>query len=474
MGHLMAIDFTLRGRGCAIIVACAVALAGPSIASAATVSSWHMDETSGSTMHDSVGSNDGTLHNVVPGQAGFSGFGYRFNGSSSVVTAPSRSNLNPGSSPFWMSVYVNFTGTPTAAIGGDYDLIRKGLSSTSGGYYKLELLPTGSGVRAHCAMEGSVTSGSLTAGPDLRDGLWHSIQCLKDDSSITVVVDGAKASTPVVLGSFGNNASLAVGAKAEGGDWYEGLLDEASFGTGAPGDVTAVAPTNTALPAIGGTPAVGSPLGASTGSWDGTQPISYGYQWQRCNAAGAQCANLSGATQSTYTPVKADEGRRLQVVVTATNAVGARKATSTATGLVASAPPPSPAGPGPGAAPPAPSTPAVVVSAPVTAGGSVGESCVRVLPAAILRKARLGGDAKLTLRFDAGTGTVRVRAPHGRVRSVTLTLDGKRLSSARGGSLKTLLQAKSLARGAHVLRAIVHPRHGKVLRLTVHLTGTSC
>ena len=40
---------------------------------AATVSWWQMDETSGSTMHDSVGTNDGSLHSVLVGQAGFAG-----------------------------------------------------------------------------------------------------------------------------------------------------------------------------------------------------------------------------------------------------------------------------------------------------------------------------------------------------------------------------------------------------------------
>jgi Concanavalin A-like lectin/glucanases superfamily len=476
----MGIGLTWRGRGCAVVVACSVALAAPSIASAATVSLWHMDETSATTMVDSAGSNNGTLHNVALGQAGASGSAYGFNGSSSVVTAPSSSSLNPGTSPFWMSVQVKFTGTPTAAIGGDYDLIRKGLSGTSGGFYKMELLPTGSGVRAHCSMEGSVTSRSLTAGPDLRDGQWHTVQCLKDDTSISVVVDGVKSSTTVGLGSFGNNASLAVGAKAEGGDWYEGLLDEASFGTGVPGDA-AVAPTNTALPAITGTPAVGSPLGASVGAWNGTQPIAYGYQWQRCNAAGAQCSNLTGATGAAYTPILADQGRRLKVVVKATNAGGNRNATSAASAVVGPALPASPAGPGPGAtpaAPSAPTAPTTVVSepdataAPVTL--AVGEACVRVLPAAVLRKAKLAGDAKLTLQFDARTGEVRLRAPHGKVRSISFTLDGRRLSSARGGSLKALLQPKSLARGAHVLRATVHPRHGKVVTLTVHITSASC
>src|SRR3954454_14538837 len=49
--------------------------------------------------------------------------------------------------------------------------------------------------------------------------------------------------------------------------------------TGADG-----APASTAPPAITGTPAQGQTLTASTGSWSGTQPLTYTYQWRRCGA----------------------------------------------------------------------------------------------------------------------------------------------------------------------------------------------
>jgi Concanavalin A-like lectin/glucanases superfamily len=450
----MGLRYRRRGGGYALVAACLALLVVPGIASGAAVSVWHMDETSGSTMHDGVGSNSGTLKNVSLGQPGVSGLAYGFDGASSVVTVPSDSSLNPGSSPFWMIAHVKFTGVPTAAIGGDYDLIRKGLSSTSGGFYKMELLPSGSGVRAHCSMKGSATSRSLTSGPDLADGRWHTVECVKDDSSISVVVDGVKASAAVVLGSFSNAASLAIGAKAEGGDWYEGVMDEASFGTGTP--VDAIAPANTALPAISGTPVEGSPLGATAGTWEGTGPISYAYQWQRCNAAGAQCAGLPGATASSYTPVAGDRGSTLRVTVTATNSGGGRAATSLPSGVVAAAS-------GPGGA--------------VTVGvvrESDTQACTRLSPRAVLRRARLHGRAMVTLRFDARTRAVRLRAPRGEVRSVTVTLDGRRMRSARGGSLQTILRRASLGRGTHVLKAIVHPRHGKARTLRVRLTSTSC
>ena len=54
-------------------------------AAASTTSTWHMDETSGSTMADSTGSHPGTLTKVGLGVAGdpaYPGTGYHFNGES--------------------------------------------------------------------------------------------------------------------------------------------------------------------------------------------------------------------------------------------------------------------------------------------------------------------------------------------------------------------------------------------------------
>ena len=54
------------------------------------------------------------------------------------------------------------------------------------------------------------------------------------------------------------------------------------------------APTNTVAPTITGTPQVDQALAAAPGTWTGTQPIAFTYQWQRCDASGAACANIAG------------------------------------------------------------------------------------------------------------------------------------------------------------------------------------
>jgi hypothetical protein len=82
-------------------------------------------------------------------------------------------------------------------------------------------------------------------------------------------------------------------------------------------------PVLAAPPSIAGTAAVGATLTAQPGTWTGTAPIHYGFQWQRCTANGADCADIFKATRSTYQVTGADAGSRLRVQVTARNLAGA-------------------------------------------------------------------------------------------------------------------------------------------------------
>jgi PASTA domain len=82
-----------------------------------------------------------------------------------------------------------------------------------------------------------------------------------------------------------------------------------------------VAPTNQAVPAISGKARYGHQLLATPGSWGGTAPIAYAYQWQRCRTA-ATCTNIPLATESTYVARLTDMGSALRVAVTAANTGG--------------------------------------------------------------------------------------------------------------------------------------------------------
>lgn len=105
---------------------------------------------------------------------------------------------------------------------------------------------------------------------------------------------------------------------------------------GVAASATQVAPVNTAPPTISGTATVGQTLTASDGTWSNT-PITYAYQWLRCNGGGNSCANIVGALTKTYVLVAADAEQTIRVRVTATNADGSASAESSQTAKVAAA-----------------------------------------------------------------------------------------------------------------------------------------
>lgn len=97
------------------------------------------------------------------------------------------------------------------------------------------------------------------------------------------------------------------------------------------------APTNSAPPAISGPLRQGHVLVVSS-RWDGSSPIDLIYQWQRCDASGAGCANIDGATSQAYLLVAADVGATIRVTVTATNSAGTLSVLSGTTAVVLAPP----------------------------------------------------------------------------------------------------------------------------------------
>lgn len=98
------------------------------------------------------------------------------------------------------------------------------------------------------------------------------------------------------------------------------------------GTAVGPAPTNVTKPVISGQPKAfpgGVSVSATPGTWTGTTPITFTFQWQYCDyLSPPQCADIPLATSSFYAPTGDYIGKRLQVVVTATNASGTGTATS--------------------------------------------------------------------------------------------------------------------------------------------------
>jgi GH25 family lysozyme M1 (1,4-beta-N-acetylmuramidase) len=115
-------------------------------------------------------------------------------------------------------------------------------------------------------------------------------------------------------------------------------------------------------PTIVGTAKAGTRLAGVPGTWNGGKPLAFGYQWQTCDAAGAGCTPIPGATLETYTPTAADVGHALALTVTATSTGGSASASAPATLAVV------PSGSG------SSSAPAVLTAPQVTGTTQVGQA----------------------------------------------------------------------------------------------------
>jgi len=103
--------------------------------------------------------------------------------------------------------------------------------------------------------------------------------------------------------------------------------------------VTPAAPASLSVPALSGTARDTQTLTASTGAWRGTPPLSFAWQWRRCDSAGASCADIAGQAMASYRLSPTDMGKTVRVSVTASNVAGSAPATSAASAVIVPDPP---------------------------------------------------------------------------------------------------------------------------------------
>jgi Concanavalin A-like lectin/glucanases superfamily len=216
----------------ALMVGVLMAFSGSALGATQTVALWKMEDPS-QLIDDSGNNNNGTTSNITSVQ-GVDGNGYHFDGASSIATVPASDTLNPGSADITITAHVNFTQVPNATVG-DYDLIRKGLATSRGGDYKMEIVPKKSYTvaKALCIFKDSAkTTGKVVNGPNLADGAWHTISCTKTPTSVVLTVDGKTYTKAVQLGSISNSDVVTIGAQSRSADWYAGDMDEVSVDIG--------------------------------------------------------------------------------------------------------------------------------------------------------------------------------------------------------------------------------------------------
>ena len=205
-------------------------------------------------------------------------------------------------------------------------------------------------------------------------------------------------------------------------------------------------PSGESPPVVVGAPIEGQTLTTTNGTWQGTEPFNYTYDWQRCDANGANCVS-TGETDSQYTLTRADVGKTMRVEVTASNNYGSDSQTSAPTPVILVAAPDNPLDD-----PPSPGSPPTVVGVPIqglalaatpgTWGGgpptnysyrwkrcdAAGGACTDTgasSPAYPLGSADVGKTmrAEVTASNGAGSAT-QTSAPSGVVQPLSVDLDG--------------------------------------------------
>jgi hypothetical protein len=211
---------------------------------------WEMNEsneTEGPMIDSSGNGNNGAPKNVLrPGDGT-----YVFNGSitnPSRVEVPDADSLDPKESDITLTASVRVGVDNTHQMDDDsYDIVRKGFVTTDGGDYKMEIKrvkanPTVG--KLHCFFRGTDASGTDTSvarivNLDVVDGSWHTLKCVKTDTSVTATVDGGRPFTTTgSAGSIANASNVMVGAKTvtltrrgveKGDDVFDGSMDFVSI-----------------------------------------------------------------------------------------------------------------------------------------------------------------------------------------------------------------------------------------------------
>jgi hypothetical protein len=164
---------------------------------------------------------------------------------------------------------------------------------------------------------------------DVDSYAYQWLRCNDNAINCKSITNANSTSYTIVNADRGHTLRFQVTAKNS-----EGSTTAESNATGTVPEKTN-APAEITPPTVSGSAVVGQRLTTDNGTWQGTQPISYSYAWQTCNAAVTSCSG-TGKTDQTYTVAASDVGKRLRVRVTAKNSAGNSSGLSDTTAVVAS------------------------------------------------------------------------------------------------------------------------------------------
>jgi hypothetical protein len=168
-------------------------------------------------------------------------------------------------------------------------------------------------------IEGQMLTASAGTWTQVPTSVAYAWQRCNANGRICSPIAGATSATYVpVAADFGHELVALVTATVGGAT--QAALSAATDAIQAPPALAA-----TSLPTIAGTLKVGQRLAGATGVWTGAGPITYAFQWYRCDVNGAHCLSVHGATAPNYKIVAADAGKTIGLAVTATDGTGTKQ-----------------------------------------------------------------------------------------------------------------------------------------------------
>jgi Concanavalin A-like lectin/glucanases superfamily len=212
--------------GTLVVVALGLLMASPAAwAALVKAADWRMNERSGRMIDSSRNHNHGSPKHVVR-----TGSTYVFNGSTSRVAVPDDKSLDPAARGITLRASVRVAGR--GLDDDSYDVVRKGLSGTPGGHYKMEIIRTDPTVgNLYCLFKGTKGKVNRLAQPDIVDRKWHTLACTKTRNSVVARVDGRSYTRRGSAGSISNQKEVLIGAKTTNplDDVFHGSMNRVSI-----------------------------------------------------------------------------------------------------------------------------------------------------------------------------------------------------------------------------------------------------
>lgn len=178
----------------------------------------------------------------------------------------------------------------------------------------------------------SATQGSWSGSPTSFAYQW--VRCPRDGGLPTgancAAIGGATTSRYVVANA---DVGLRLRVRVTATN-LDGSSTAASNATARVPAADAGRPVNVQPPTLSGTPAQGQTLRVSPGTWNGVQPITFTFEWLRCDTAGNNCIVQPGFNDDAYVLRDGDIGKTVRARVIARNARGQSSQLTAPSGVV--------------------------------------------------------------------------------------------------------------------------------------------